>query len=139
MNVGRAFIAGIVAAAVASVVMLLVRVAGLPLDIQSRLAATFGASGWILGLVCYLLVGGLVALVYAVVFEWVLNQAGVGAGMLIGACNTIIAGFLWSGGADPGRFWQHFGAPGIAALFLIHFIYGGVVGGLYRTKHHLAA
>ncbi len=137
MNIGRAFIAGIVAAAAASVVMLVLRAAGLPLDIQTQLAAMFGTSGLMLGLAFYLLVGGAVALVYAVVFEWVLNQAGVGAGLLLGACNTIIAGFLWAQGTDPGRFWQHFGAPGMAALFLVHFVYGGVVGGLYQTKHRL--
>ncbi len=137
MYTGRAFIAGIVAAAAASVVMLMLRTAGLPLDIQTQLAVMFGASGLVLGLAFYLVVGGAVALVYAVVFEWVLNQAGVGAGLLLGACNTIIAGFLWSRGSDPGRFWQHFGAPGMAALFLVHFVYGGVVGGLYRTKHRL--
>ena len=37
MNTGRAFVAGIVAAAVAIVVMLLLRTAGLPLDIPARL------------------------------------------------------------------------------------------------------
>jgi hypothetical protein len=137
MYTARAFVAGIVAAAVACVAMLLVRSAGVPLDIPTRLAMMFGASGLVLGVLFYLVAGGLIALIYAVVFEWVLNQAGVGAGLLLGACNTIIAGFLWQGGSDPGRFWQHFGAAGMASLFFVHFVYGGVVGGLYKTKHHV--
>lgn len=137
MNTGRAFIAGIAAAAVASVVILLLRMVGVPLDIHPRLAEMFGASGWVVGLVLYLVIGGAVALLYAVFFEWAFNQAGVGPGLLVGAWNTIIAGFLWAGGSDPGRFWQHFGVAGMASLFLVHFVYGGVVGGLYRTKHRL--
>lgn len=138
MNTGRAFLAGVVAASVAIVVMLVLRAAGLPLDIPARLAVMFGASGWVLGVAFYLVAGGLIALVYAVVFEWAFKQAGVGPGVLIGAWNTILAGFLWQGGTDPGRFWQHFGAAGIASLFLIHFVYGGVVGGIYKTKPRVA-
>jgi hypothetical protein len=138
MNTGRAFLAGVVAAAVAIVVMLLLRTAGLPLDIPARLAMMFGASGWVPGVMFYLLAGGVIALVYAVVFEWAFNQAGVGPGILLGAWNTIFAGFFWQFGSDPGRFWQHFGAAGMASLFLIHFVYGGVVGGIYKTKPRVA-
>jgi hypothetical protein len=137
MNTGRAFLAGIVAAAAAIATMLLLRTAGVPLDIPARLAAMLGASGWALGIVFYLVAGGVIALVYAVVFEWAFNQAGVGPGLLLGAWNTIIAGFLWQGGTDPGPFWQHFGAAGMASLFFVHFVYGGVVGGIYKTKHRL--
>jgi hypothetical protein len=90
-----------------------------------------------MGLTLYVLIGGAVALAYAAFFEWALQQSGVGPGLLLGACNTIIAGFLWATGSDPGKFWVHFGAAGIAALFLVHFVYGAVVGGLYRTKHTL--
>jgi hypothetical protein len=136
VNAGRAFVAGIVAAAVASAIVLLLRPVGVPLDIFSRLAERSGASSWVVGLTLYVLIGGGVALVYAAFFEWALHQAGVGPGLLLGACNTIIAGFLWAAsGPDPGKFWVHFGAAGIAALFLVHLVYGAVVGGLYRTRH----
>ena len=137
MYAGRAFVAGIVAAAIASGVMLLLRALGVPLDIDARLAALFGASSWIVGFALYLLIGGAIALGYATFFEWALHQAGVGPGVLVGAWHTILAGFAWSYGTDPGKFWVHFGAAGIASLFLVHFVYGGVVGGLYRTKHTL--
>jgi hypothetical protein len=133
----RAFIDGIVAAAVANGVMVLLRTLGLRLDIDTQLAALFGMSSWVVGLALYLLIGGAFALVYAVIFEWALNQAGVGPGLLLGAWHTIVAGFIWASTTDPGRFWVHFGAGGIAALFLVHFVYGGVVGGMYRTKHTL--
>jgi len=133
----RAFIDGIVAAAVANGILVLLRAAGLRLDIDTQLAALFGMSSWVVGLALYLLIGGAFALVYAVIFEWALNQAGVGPGLLLGAWHTIVAGFIWASTTDPGRFWVHFGAAGIAALFLVHFVYGGIVGGMYRTKHTL--
>lgn len=120
-----------------SLIMVALRSAGLPMHVETRIAALFGAGTWVLGLVLYLLIGGIVALAYAAVFEWVLHQAGVGPGMLLGACNTIIAGFIWANVAGPGKFWQHFGAAGMATLFLVHFAYGAAVGGLYRTKHQL--
>ena len=137
MHAGRAFVAGIVAAAVASGIMLLLRATGLTLDIDTRLATLFGTSSWIVGLAVYLVIGGIIALGYAAFFEWVIQQAGVGPGVLLGAWNTIIAGFVWASTTDPGKFWIHFGAGGIAALFFVHFVYGGVVGGLYHTKHTL--
>ena len=48
-----------------------------------------------------------------------------------------IAGFACASTTDPGRFWVHFNAGGITALFLVHLVYGGVVGDLYHTKHTL--
>lgn len=137
MNTGRAFVAGIIGTVVMSVVMLGMRAAGVPLHIETRLGGAIGMASWLPGLILYVLIGGLVALVYAAIFEWWLHQAGVGPGLLLGACNTIFAGFIWSRMAGPGQFWDRFGAAGIGTLFLVHFVYGAVVGGLYRTKHTL--
>jgi len=138
MYAGRAFVVGIVAAAVARGLLLLLRITGLPREVMTGLGAVFGMDTWVVGFVVYLLIGGAMALAYAVIFEWVLHQSGVGAGLLLGACNTILAGFFWAAhGSDPGKFWYAFGIAGTAALFLVHFVYGGLVGGLYRTKHPL--
>jgi len=57
VNTGRAFVSGIVAAAIATGVILLLRTTGLSLDIDTRLAAMFGASSWIVGFAIYLLIG----------------------------------------------------------------------------------
>lgn len=135
MYAGRAFVVGIVAAAVVSVIMLLLRMAGLPLDIPAQLAAAFGTNAWAVGLALYLLIGGAIAEAYAAIFEWVLNQSGIGRGLLLGAYNAILAGFVWALGTNPGKFWHNLGVAGTAALFLVHLVYGGVVGGLYRSKH----
>jgi hypothetical protein len=135
VNVGRAFIAGVIGAVVMEVVMLLLRVAGVPLHIEMRLAAALGSQIWLIGLVMHLLIGGVIGIVYAVVFEWILNSSGVGQGVLLGAINTIFAGFVWALFSRPGAFWSTLGPVGIAALFLVHFVYGGVVGGLYKIEH----
>ena len=138
MNPGRAFIAGVIGALAMSVIMIWLRAIGVPIHLELKLAAMLGTSLWIVGLVAYLLIGGVLALGYAVVFEYVLNQAGIGAGLLVGACHTIAAGFVWSQLTGPGPFWFSFGSSGIATLFLLHFVFGAIVGGLYRTEHKLA-
>jgi hypothetical protein len=121
-----------------SSIMLLLRAIGVPLHIEVRLAALVGSSLWIVGFAIYLLVGGLLGIVYALVFEYVLNEAGAGPGLILGACNTIVAGFFWAPLNGPGRFWDRLGAEGVAALFLVHLVYGAVVGSLYRTEHTVA-
>ena len=44
--------------------------------------------------------------------------------------------FLWSAFDGPGRFWSSFGPPGVIALFLVHILYGMIVGGVYKTQHN---
>jgi hypothetical protein len=130
-------VAGVVGAVIMSLIMIGLRATGTPIHLELRLAAMLGTDVWIVGVLVYLLIGGVLALGYAVIFEYVLNQAGVGAGLLIGACHTIFAGFFWANVAGPGPFWDSFGPEGIGLLFLLHLIYGATVGGLYRTEHEL--
>lgn len=138
MNPGRAFAAGIIGTVLMSLIMVVFRATGTPIHIELRLAATVGTHTWVVGFLLYLLLGGVFALGYAAVFEYALNQAGIGPGLLIGACHTIFAGFFWANVAGPGPFWNSFGAEGMALLFLLHFTFGAAVGALYRVKHVLA-
>ena len=46
MNSGRAFVAGVVGALVMSLIMVLLRAAGVPLHIELRLAAALGTRIW---------------------------------------------------------------------------------------------
>jgi hypothetical protein len=138
VNTVRAFVAGVVGTVVMSLIMISLRAIALPLHIEHRLGASVGLGAWVPGLIIFLIIGGVLALVYAAIFEWVLNQAGVGAGLLLGACNAVFAGFFWAQMSGPGPFWDRLGIEGIGALFFVHFVYGAVVGGLYRTRHTLA-
>jgi hypothetical protein len=138
VNPARAFLAGIVGAVAMSLLMIWLRAIGIPLHLELRLASMIGLHAWMPGLVASLIIGGVVGLVYALVFEYILNQAGVGAGLMVGACHAIFAGFIWAQLPGPGQFWDSFGPAGIASLFLLHFVYGAFVGALYQTRHHLA-
>lgn len=137
VNPARAFVAGVVGAIVMSLLMIWLRAIGIPLHLEMRLASMIGIHVWAAGLAAYLIIGGIVGLIYALAFEYILNEAGVGPGLMVGACHSIFAGFIWAQLTGPGRFWDNFGPGGIAALFLLHFVYGAVVGALYRTEHHL--
>jgi hypothetical protein len=135
---GRAFIAGIAGALVMSLIMVWLRAVGVPLHIELQLAAALGTRVWAVGFAAHLLIGGVLGLAYAMVFDLVLQRAGVGPGLLLGALNTILAGFVWTKIGGQGRFWSGLGPEGIAALFLLHLAYGAVVGGLYRSEHTMA-
>ena len=138
MNPARAFMSGVIGALVMSLLMMSLRAIGMPIQLELRLASLIGLHAWLAGLIVYLIIGGIVGLIYALVFEYILNEAGVGPGLMVGACHSIFAGFIWSRLGGPGPFWENFGVAGIAALFVLHFVYGAIVGGLYRTEHHLA-
>ena len=134
MHQGRAFVAGVAGAVVMTLLIMWFTAAGIPLPIDTRLAALLGTRMWAVGLVIHLLVGGALGVLYAFVFEHVVHQSGVGVGMMVGAYNTIFAGFIWAVLGGPGPFWDRAGAAGIFALFLSHVAYGAVVGALYPRE-----
>jgi len=138
VNAARAFVAGIIGAVVMSLIMIGLRAIGVPLHLELRIAGMLGTHVWLIGLIAFVVIGGITGFIYALVFEYILNSAGVGAGLLVGACHAIFAGFIWAQLPGPGRFWDTLGVPGIASLFLLHFVYGAVVGAIYRTEHHVA-
>jgi hypothetical protein len=137
VNAGRAFVAGVIGALAMSFIMIWLRVIGVPLHIESQLAAALGTRMWVVGLLAHVVIGGLIAIVFALVFEFVLNESGVGPGLMVGACNTIFAGFVWTAQGGPGSLRHTLGPSGIGALFLLQMMFGAIVGGLYRTRHAL--
>ena len=139
MHPGRAFLAGVVGALAMSLVMVGLRAAGIPLHIEAQLAAVLGTSMWIVGLAVHLLIGGVLGIVYGMVFELALHESGVGPGVILGAYNTIIAGFVWAAIGGPGHFWSGVGPRGIIALFLAHMTFGAVVGAAFKAEERLLA
>jgi hypothetical protein len=138
VNTVRAFVAGVIGTVIMSLIMISLRAIAVPLHVEHRLGAAVGFGAGVPGLIVYVVIGGVLALAYAAIFEWVLHQAGVGPGLLLGACNAVFAGFFWAQLSGPGPFWDRLGAEGVGALFLVHFVYGATVGGLCRTRHTLA-
>jgi hypothetical protein len=122
-----------------SLVMVGIRAAGIPLHIESQLATVLGTNAWIVGLAVHLLIGGVLGIVYGMVFELALHQSGVGPGVILGAYNTVIAGFVWAALGGPGHFWSAVGPQGIVALFLAHMTFGAVVGAAFKAEERLLA
>jgi hypothetical protein len=139
MHPGRAFLAGVVGALAMSLVMAGVRAAGIPLHIESQLAAVLGTNQWFAGLAAHLLIGGVLGIVYGMAFELVLHTSGVGPGVILGAYNTIIAGFVWAALGGPGHFWSAVGPQGIIALLVAHMTFGAVVGAAFKAEERLLA
>jgi hypothetical protein len=87
----------------------------------------------------HLLIGGALGIAYAMVFEVVVHESGVGPGVLLGAINTIFAGFAWSAIGGPGHFWSAIGPKGVIALFIAHMTFGAVVGTVYKAEEKMLA
>ena len=139
MHFGRAFVAGVVGALAMSLVLVCLRAFGIPLNIEAELATLLGTRAWLVGLAAHLLMGGVVGVVYGIVFERILHESGVGPGVVLGAYNTIIAGFVWAAIGGPGHFWSGVGPQGIVALFIAHMTFGAVVGAAFKAEERLLA
>ena len=145
MNTSRAFVAGVVGGVVMSIFLAMARFMGMPANlemIEGTMLMDPGPVAWILGFVMHLVLSGLIALVYAWGFEHVTHRAGwlVGAGF--GILHAIIAGMVMgmmpmihprmpSPVMPPGAFMSHLGLMGPIAVFMLHMIYGAVVGRMY--------
>jgi len=100
---------------------------------------------WVLGSIIHLIVSGLIALIYAAVFE-AIRGSNWFTGLIGGAVHAVIGGLLLSALPaihpaipdvirDPGAFAINYGFA-TAALFVIgHLIYGIIVGGMYTPVH----
>jgi hypothetical protein len=154
MRAGLAFWAGIVGAAVMVLGLWIARALGAT-DFNfgyfwgSMLTGTTTTESWILGFVITLILGGLIALLYAAVFE-ALGRSSWGWGLLGGAVHLIIAGLVIGGIAavhpaipqaiaDPGYYTANYGPNSVAVFSLLHLIYGIIVGGLYKPVHKAIA
>jgi hypothetical protein len=145
-----AFGIGIVAAAVMTMALWLLRRAGVSeFDLVMSLgtATVFNdgpsAGAWVQGLITMLLCGGMFALVYAALFDLWGSKARAWEGALIGLAHAAIGGALlaWlmpplhgdqaidARLADPGYAGINYGAATIAVFFALHMLYGAIVGG----------
>lgn len=145
MNTGKAFVAGVIGGAVMSALMWMGRLMGMPANLEMMLGTMImepGTTAWILGLVMHLMISGLIALIYAWVFEHVTHRAGwlVGAGF--GIVHAIIGGMVMGmmpamhprmpdPMMPPGAFLSNLGPMGVVAEFVLHIVYGAIVGAIY--------
>jgi len=151
MNTGRAFVAGMTGGAVMSALMWMARtMMGMPANLEMMLGTMVtdpGTAAWLIGFVMHLMISGAIALIYAWGFEHVTHRAGwlVGAGF--GIVHAIIAGMVMGMMpmmhprmpdpiSPPGAFLANLGTMGVVAEFVLHVIYGAVVGAIYGAVVH---
>lgn len=146
MKTTKAIIAGLVGAVAMTAIMWMGRTfMGMPANLEMMLGTMFGGSPgpmkWALGFAIHLSAGVVFALIYAAIFEKVTNRSGwlVGAG--IGIAHTIFSGLMMGAVPimhplipeqmpAPGMFMANV-PMGVIAFFMLHIIYGSVVGGMY--------
>ena len=150
MRAGLAFWAGVIGAAVMVLGMWIARALGIT-DFNfgyfwgSLFTGTTSVGSWILGFVISLILGGLIALIYAAVFE-AIGRSSWGWGVLGGVVHLIIGGLVigWIARAhpaipnviaDPGYYTGNFGGPSVFAFGILHLIFGAIVGGMYHPIH----
>lgn len=153
MNIGRAFLAGVVGGAVMTAIMALVRAMGMNANPEMMLGTMMGGppdtTRWIMGLIIHLVLSGLIALVYAIGFEFVTHRAGWLVGLGFAIIHLIIGGIVMGMmGAmhpmvpeqmmAPGPFMSGMGMMGVGLFTVEHLIYGAIVGAMYKVtaEHH---
>lgn len=103
MKADRAFVAGIAGGAAMTALGWLGRITmGLPSNMEMMFGTMFGTmfgmregpGAWLLGLAIHLIGSGLIALIYARVFEHVTHRAGWLIGTGIGFVHAVIAGVV---------------------------------------------
>ena len=150
MSISKALLAGVVGAAVMSLIAFLVRLAGFPFGFEMLLGSwvtgSVGYVTWLFGLGIHLAIGAVLGVIYAVVFHW-LKVSGARVGVLVGVVHFMCAGFALAMipafhpvvpdvVLAPGIYMSNLGPLGVALFVIAHLVYGAVVGGLYRRQTH---
>ena len=148
MKAGKAFVAGMIGGAAMSAVMWMGRsMMGMDVNLSMMLGTMFvqppGSAAWVVGFMMHLMISGLIALIYAAAFEHVTHRAGWGIGVLFSLVHSVGTGLFMgmvpaihpmirSGQMPaPGIFMANKGAMYVVMLFVLHAIYGAIVGGMY--------
>ena len=148
MKAGRAFAAGVAGGIVMSIILAMARGMGMPAQLE-MLEGTMmlppGPAAFWLGMMMHLIISGVIGLIYGWGFEAV-RRAGWVTGLGFGVIHAIIAGMAMGMMPmihprippmhAPGWFMSNIGMMGVAAMVMLHLIYGAVVGAIYGPVQH---
>jgi len=152
MDYGKAFKAGILGAFAMTVLMVFARALNvttlnIEMALGSMLTRQIGAISWMLGFMMYLLVGGLLAQLYAFGFEFLTERTSPWIGAGFSLVHASIAGVtMFALGSihplmrnngelpAPGPFAINYGTLTAVAFVAVHLVYGSWVGSLYTMK-----
>lgn len=139
MNIGRAFLAGVVGGVVMSVGLAMGRAMGMPANLEVMLGTMIvqpGTSAFLLGLMMHLTISGLIALIYAWGFENVTHRSSAAIGAGFGVIHGVIGG-MFMGMMPmmhplipevmpaPGAFMSNMGVMGVIAEMVLHILWNG--------------
>ncbi|HZZ84906.1 MAG TPA: DUF6789 family protein [Anaeromyxobacteraceae bacterium] len=137
LNWTRAVVAGLVATAAMTALMLMAPRMGLPpMNIGAMLGSVMGGS-LLLGWMTHFAIGAALALAYAAFFASRLPGPGFARGALYALAPWLAAGLMVMPMMGAGLFGGAF-AAGFGSL-MGHLVYGAVLGGLYRPAESRAA
>ncbi len=148
MNTNKAFVAGMLGGVAMTLVMWMARTfMGMDVNLSMMLGTMFvqppGTTAWIVGFIMHLVISGMIALLYAWAFEHVTHRAGWLVGLGFSLIHSIATGIFMgmvsaihplikSGQMPaPGYFMANKGPMYVVALFMLHAIYGAIVGARY--------
>jgi hypothetical protein len=150
MRVGLAFATGMIGWAVMVSLTILLRAIratelNLCMIVGSLFTGQVSTDAWTLGFIAGLIVSGVIALVYAGVFEG-LRRSGWQLGLVGGAIHTAVAGVFFAALsafhpampdqiAPPGPYAINYGVITTMAFVASHLLFGVIVGGTYKTVH----
>ncbi|MCA1562681.1 MAG: hypothetical protein LC804_21255 [Acidobacteria bacterium] len=149
MNLGRAFLAGVIGGIVMSMGLAMGRAMGMPANLEMMLGTMLlqpGTAAFMVGMVMHLMISGLIALIYAWGFETLTHRSGALIGAGFGVIHAIIGGMVMGMMPmmhplipemmpAPGAFMSNLGMMGVMAEFVLHILYGAVVGAIYTPAH----
>jgi uncharacterized membrane protein YagU involved in acid resistance len=135
-NPRKAIVVGLIGTFVMTMVMLIGPTMGLPPMPIGKMLAGFMGVPQALGWIAHFMIGTILALVYAYVFESRFPGSGVLRGALFGLLPWLISQIVVYPIMGEGLFALDTPAPVLMVFgsLMGHLIYGGVVGGIYRTK-----
>lgn len=150
MKNGKAFWAGVIGGIVMVILMWMARTfMGMQIDLPMMLGTMFlpmGMGAWIMGFIMHLIISGIIGLIYAWGFEHLTHKAGWAVGVGFGFIHSIVAGIFMGmvpaihpripPMSAPGYFLLNMGMMGLIGLFVMHLIYGAIVGGMYGPVLH---
>lgn len=151
MRVGRMVAAGIIGAVLVYLIVLAGGIAShthadLCALLGAALTGSLGAGPWVAGAAAQLAVAIAAAVVYAAIFEWVTQRAGIVLGLIVALGHVIVAGIavgflparrlIDAGVNPPAAFMEYRGALVVAAFVFAHLLFGAVTGALYGAVRH---
>ncbi|MEW6731078.1 MAG: hypothetical protein AB1489_07065 [Acidobacteriota bacterium] len=145
MNYASAFWAGISGGVVMSCLMII------DINFAFMIGTLFGLSPsqatWLFGYILYLIIAGLIGIIYAIAFETITQQADWKIGAMFGLIHLAVSG-LFLGILPiihpaipevipaPGPFAINLGVVNVASFVVFHLIYGAIVGALYQPVQY---